>query len=130
MEVVVSCPDGYEPAIKQERAPFSIVRDPNKAVADVDILYTDVWTSMGQESETLRRLRAFEGYMVTTSLLEKAKKDAIFMHCLPAHRGEEVDDEIMESPRSVVFDQAENRLHAQKALLALLLEGQLENTST
>ncbi|MCB0322344.1 MAG: ornithine carbamoyltransferase [Bdellovibrionales bacterium] len=121
MRMVVSCPEGYEPTVRTTVAPYEIINDPEAAVVGADVLYTDVWTSMGQEDQVLKRLRAFEGYTVTEALLKRAAKDAIFMHCLPAHRGEEVDDSVMDSPQSVVFDQAENRLHAQKAILALLL---------
>ncbi len=124
MEITVSCPPGYEPMLRQSDAPFSVEHDPWKAVENADVVYTDVWTSMGQEEEGLKRLRAFEGYTVGVEMMERAAKDAIFMHCLPAHRGEEVDTAILESKYSVVFDQAENRLHAQKAVLALLLGSQ------
>ena len=96
------------------------VHDPAEAVANADILYSDVWTSMGQEAEKAIRLKAFQGYQINRRLLELAPKAKI-MHCLPAHRGEEITDEAMESPRSAVFDQAENRLHAQKAVLRVLM---------
>ena len=126
VEMIVSCPKGYEPSIKQSDVEYSVETDPEKAVDGADVVYTDVWTSMGQESEALARLRAFDGYGVNVSLMNRAKDDAIFMHCLPAHRGEEVEAEVVDGPQSVVFDQAENRLHAQKALLVLLLsEGQI-----
>jgi ornithine carbamoyltransferase len=95
--------------------------DPRVAVAGADAVYTDVWTSMGAEAEAAERRRVFAPYQVDTALMEHAAPGALFMHCLPAHRGEEVTDEVIESPASVVFDQAENRLHTQKALLALLL---------
>src|SRR5207248_4052278 len=91
------------------------------AVQDADAVYTDVWTSMGQEKEQLARIQAFRPYQVNAELMAQAKPDAIFLHCLPAHRGDEVTDEVMDGPQSVVFDQAENRLHAQKAVLALLI---------
>lgn len=97
--------------------------EPRLAVEGADIVYTDVWASMGQEDEAKKRRRAFAGYQVDTALFSLAKKDAIFMHDLPAHRGEEVTDEVIDGARSVVFDQAENRLHAQKALLAAILGG-------
>ena len=84
-------------------------------------MYTDVWTSMGQEAESARRMQAFEGYRVSSALMDLAGPDAFFMHCLPAHRGEEVDADVLDGPRSAVFDQAENRLHTQKALLLTLL---------
>ena len=100
---------------------FDINPDPAQAVSDADVIYTDVWTSMGQEAESERRLRDFAGYQVNAELLSLVGDNAIFMHPLPAHRGEEVSDEVMEHPCSVVFDQAGNRLHAQKAVLARLL---------
>jgi len=96
-------------------------REPSEAVREADVVYTDVWTSMGQEEEAEERRRTFAGYQVNAGLLGLASKDAIFMHDLPAHRGEEVTDEVMDGPQSVVFDQAENRMHAQKALLVELL---------
>ena len=95
--------------------------DPVAAVRDADVVYTDVWTSMGQEQEYERRRRAFHGYQVNAELLSHAKRDAIVMHDLPAHRGEEITDDVMDGPQSVVFDQAENRLHAQKAILCWLM---------
>ena len=98
-----------------------VMHDPGEAVADADVVYTDVWTSMGQEHEGSQRKEYFAGYMVDARLMAEARPDAIFMHDLPAHRGEEVADEVIDGPQSVVFDQAENRLHAQKALLALVL---------
>jgi ornithine carbamoyltransferase len=90
-------------------------------VKGADAVYTDVWTSMGQEAETAERKRAFDGYQVTTPLMRAARDRAVFMHCLPAHRNEEVATDVFESPTSVVFDQAENRLHSQKALLLTLM---------
>jgi len=95
--------------------------DPLAAIRDADVVYTDVWASMGQESEAAQRRRTFAGYQVTSDMMALAHPDAIFMHDLPAHRGEEVAEEVIEGPQSVVFDQAENRLHAQKALIGLLL---------
>lgn len=131
MHFVISCPEGYEPdedlwreaeRIAEERGGrVEIVRDPLRAAEGADVVYTDVWVSMGDEEERERRLRAFRPYQVTVEVMEAAKEDAIFMHCLPAHRGEEVAPEVIDGRWSVVFDQAENRLHAQKALLALLL---------
>jgi len=97
------------------------VAEPEEAVKGADVVYTDVWTSMGQEASHRQRLEAFQGYQVDEALLRLAKPDAIFMHDLPAHRGEEVVDAVIEGPQSVVFDQAENRLHAQKALLAAIM---------
>ena len=128
---VISSPQNYglpEPIIKasSEIATYSnwslnSIQDPTEAVEEADIIYTDVWTSMGQESETNERNIAFKNYTVTKSLLGKAKKDVLFLHDLPAHRGEEVEDGVIESPQSAVFDQAENRLHTQKALLSMIL---------
>ena len=100
---------------------FRVTASPAEAVEGVDVVYTDVWTSMGQEDSYERRLSAFEGFQVTPELMQLARPDAIFMHDLPAHRGEEIVDEVIEGPQSVVFDQAENRLHAQAAVLLLLL---------
>ena len=100
---------------------FRVQTQPSEAVSGADVVYTDVWTSMGQEAESERRLRDFAGYQVDAALISRAASGAIFMHPLPAHRGEEVADEAMEHPQSVVFDQAENRLHAQKAVLERLL---------
>jgi ornithine carbamoyltransferase len=97
--------------------------DPRIAVRGADVVYTDTWTSMGQEAENTTRIKAFAGFQVDSALMSLADPDAIFMHCLPAHRGQEVSDEVIESHSSVVFDQAENRLHAQKAVLAQLLGG-------
>jgi ornithine carbamoyltransferase len=126
MEVAVATPAGYEPDanIAKQAAQFgtvTVTNDLTRALTGSDAIYTDVWTSMGQEAEAGARLRAFPPFQVNEAMFLKAKPDAIFMHCLPAKRGQEVDDTMMESPRSVVFDQAENRLHAQKALLATLL---------
>ena len=98
-----------------------IVNDPREAVAGAHVVYTDVWTSMGQEEETAARLVAFQGYGVDDAMMKLAAKDAIFLHCLPAHRGDEVMDSVIESPQSAVFDQAENRMHTQKAVLFTLL---------
>ncbi|SDF51508.1 ornithine carbamoyltransferase [Sporolituus thermophilus] len=131
MHMTVATPPGYEPpaAVLAEAgndarftgSRLEIVADPFAAAQDADILYTDVWASMGQEKEQVARRAAFAGYQVNSELLKVAKPDAIVMHCLPAHRGEEITDEVMEGSQSVVFDQAENRLHVQKAILALLL---------
>ncbi|MEQ1759753.1 MAG: ornithine carbamoyltransferase [Vicinamibacterales bacterium] len=117
-------PDRAVPRIgglARDGAELRLFSDPRQAVAGVHAVYTDVWTSMGQEVEAAERAHAFEGFQVNASLMQEAAKDALFMHCLPAHRGEEVTADVFESPASVVFDQAENRLHTQKALLALLL---------
>jgi ornithine carbamoyltransferase len=131
MHVRIASPAGYElPAAVAERVTrlardggtLALMRDPRAAVHGASAVYTDVWTSMGQEAETAIRKRAFEGFQVNEALMAAADSDAIFMHCLPAHRGEEVSAAVVEGPSSVVFDQAENRLHAQKALLAMLFE--------
>ncbi|HVM17156.1 MAG TPA: ornithine carbamoyltransferase [Gaiellaceae bacterium] len=120
--VVAATPEGYEPdADEVARAGgIELVRDPREAVAGADVVYTDVWTSMGQEEERERRLRDFEGFRVDDELLRHAP-DAIVLHCLPAHYGEEITEEVLYGPRSAVWDEAENRLHAQKALLALVV---------
>jgi ornithine carbamoyltransferase len=125
----VACPKGFEPDVKIRREASSlgrgdvqIVRDPADAAKGADVLYTDVWTSMGQEKERRRRLEAFRGYRIDAGLLGRARRGAIVMHCLPAHRGEEITDEVMEGPQSAVFDEAENRLHVQMALLAKLIQ--------
>ncbi|MDF1629214.1 MAG: ornithine carbamoyltransferase [Alcanivoracaceae bacterium] len=123
-ELVVSCPEGFEPRadlVERERGRVIIERDPGKAAEGAHLLVTDVWASMGQEEEQAARERAFADYQVNTALMDRACKDALFMHCLPAHRGEEVSHELMDDPRAVVWDEAENRLHAQKALLEFLL---------
>jgi len=131
MNVRVGTPQGYDPdpevmRIAEERARatdsvIDVVRSPEEAVRGADVVYTDVWVSMGQEAEREKRLRDLRGFQVTAELMNAAKRDAIFMHCLPAHRGFEVTDEVIDGRWSVVWDQAENRLHSQKALLALLL---------
>jgi len=124
----VACPKGFEPDAEVLRETAAggkgdvrIVRDPAEAAKGADVLYTDVWTSMGQEKERRRRLEAFRGYRIDAGLLGKARNGAIVMHCLPAHRGEEITDDMMEGPQSAVFDEAENRLHVQMALLAKLI---------
>ena len=124
----LACPEGYDPdpAILKRgmaAAPAGVIlhRDPIAAVCDADIIYTDVWVSMGQESEREERMKRFQGYQVNQALLDRAKKDALVMHCLPAHRGEEITAEVIDGPRSVVIDEAENRLHVQKAVMEILL---------
>src|SRR5204863_5924340 len=102
-------------------AQIEVTNEPREAVRDADVIYTDVWASMGQESEAKERAVRFAPYQLNAELVRQAKWDAIVMHDLPAHRGEEITDEVMDGPQSVIFDQAENRLHAQKALLAVLL---------
>jgi ornithine carbamoyltransferase len=117
-EVVTAAPPGYEPP---PGTPGRVVVDPREAAAGADVLYTDVWTSMGQEAEQAHRLEAFRGYTIDDELLGAAAPDAIVMHCLPAHYGEEITRDVVDGPQSAVWDQAENRLHAQKALLALVV---------
>ena len=131
VNVTIACPAGYEPSTtateqakddaKATGAKIEIVRDPVEGVRNADVVYTDVWASMGQEAETESRKKIFHPYQVNRTLMSSAKKDAIFMHCLPAHRGDEVTNEVIDSPASVVFDQAENRLHAQKAIMYQLM---------
>lgn len=120
----IACPPGFEPSaalISQNSKRITITRDPHEAIAGAHLVATDVWASMGQEDEKKSREAAFDGYQVTPKLMDEASPDALFMHCLPAHRGEEVSSEMMEDPRAVVWDEAENRLHAQKALMEVLL---------
>ncbi len=125
-DFVIASPVGYElpkavqTTAKKSGGSFLQVTDPKDAVKGADVVYTDVWASMGQEKDSAQRANAFKGYGVTSELMALAKKDAIFMHDLPAHRGEEVTDAVIDSKQSVVFDQAENRLHAQRALLSLI----------
>ncbi|MFZ7944756.1 MULTISPECIES: ornithine carbamoyltransferase [Bacillaceae] len=131
MNISIASPAGYLPngkitenAIQDGKitgSTVTVTNDPLKAIKDADVIVTDVWTSMGQEEETALRLEAFQGFQVNEELCKHAKKDFIFLHCLPAHRGEEVTAEIIDGCHSVVFDEAENRLHAQKAILKLLL---------
>ncbi len=121
----VACPEGYEPNASFLAAAGSrvtIVRDPREAVAGAHLVSTDVWTSMGQEEEAAERLALFTPYQVTRALLDLAASDVLFLHCLPAHRGEEISEDLLDDPRSGAWDQAENRLHAQKALLEMLVE--------
>jgi ornithine carbamoyltransferase len=122
-ELVISCPQGYEPdqyLLDRTSDRVSIVRNPVDAVKGASLIATDVWASMGHEEERKLRLDRFKGYQVTRELMSFAKSDALFMHCLPAHRGEEVAADVLDAPDSVVWDEAENRLHAQKALLEFL----------
>ena len=125
-ELRIACPPGYEPdAAILERARTAtrveVVRDPMEAGEGADVVNTDVWASMGQEEETAQRQRDFAGFCVDGELMRRASPRAIFLHCLPAHRGEEVTEEVLEGPQSRVFDQAENRLHVQKAVMATLM---------
>lgn len=131
-DIVVATPKGYEPNGEiLERAKgyaassgsaVGLVHKPEEAAKGADVVYTDVFISMGQEAEREKRMRDFAGFQVTPDIMRQAKEDAVFMHCLPAHRGEEVAAEVIDGPQSVVFDQAENRLHAQKAVMAFLFK--------
>jgi ornithine carbamoyltransferase len=132
-ELRLACPEGYrpDPAILERASAATTVRltaDPTEAVAGADVVTTDVWASMGQEEEAAERARAFAGFRVDALLMRKAAGHAIFLHCLPAHRGEEVTDSVIEGPWSRVWDEAENRLHVQKALMATLLQDTNPNT--
>ena len=123
---VAATPEGYEPddralAIAHESRAVDVTHEPGKAVRGADVLYTDVWTSMGQDAEREQRLRDLDGYGITADLVKEAGDSAIVLHCLPAHYGEEITEDVLYGPQSAVWDQAENRLHAQKALLALVL---------
>ena len=132
MDISVACPKGYEPNrkiiqlakrySKVSKSRIKIERDPKNAVKNADIIYNDTFVSMGEEKERKKRLKIFlPKYQVNSKLLKYAQPDVIYMHCLPAHRGEEVTDEVIDGPHSIVFDQAENRLHTQKALLSLMV---------
>jgi ornithine carbamoyltransferase len=127
MHVAIAAPKGYQPdqeivAEALKFAEITITDDPAEAVEGAHAVYTDVWASMGQEKEAAERARIFAPYQVNEELFGKARAEAVFLHCLPAKRGLEVTDGVMESPRSAIFDEAENRLHAQKALLMMLLK--------
>jgi ornithine carbamoyltransferase len=131
VELWIATPEGFEPnhrivseaakAAKESGARIEILNDPRQAVKDASVVYTDVWASMGQEAETEDRAGVFADYRVDSNLMLHARKDAVFMHCLPAHRGYEVAPSVIDSPQSIVYDQAENRLHVQKAVLYLLM---------
>ncbi len=131
VDFIVACPPGYEPdetIVSKARqyaqtnsASIEITNDLAEAVSHADVIYTDTWTSMGQEEEAEKRRKIFASYQINSDVVKLAKADAIVMHCLPAHRGEEITDEVMDGPQSVVLTQAENRLHAQKAVLSLIL---------
>jgi ornithine carbamoyltransferase len=123
-QLVLACPQGYDPqedlikeAQQESGARISVVRDPVEAAKDADVINTDVWASMGQESEQQERLNVFQGFQVDKQLLSHAKPDCIVLHCLPAHRGEEISEEVLEGDQCVAFDQAENKLHIHKAIL-------------
>jgi ornithine carbamoyltransferase len=125
-QFVAATPGDYQPpadALEEARTfgPVEVVEDAAEAAAGANVLYTDVWTSMGQEAERAARLHAFRGYAITPRRVELAAPDAIVLHCLPAHTGEEIGEEVLYGPQSAVWDQAENRLHVQKALLALIV---------
>ena len=124
----LACPSGYEPnekilsrARQEGSSQIILTHDPKEAVQGAHVINTDVWASMGQEGERTERIKAFQDYQVNADLIRQAREDVLVMHCLPAHRGEEITDEVMDGPHSVVFDQAENRLHVQKAILTLLM---------
>jgi len=128
IHLTIACPKGYEPdpevfreAKTVAKSEIRIIRDPKEAADNADVLYTDVWVSMGLEKEAGERRKKFRGYQLNNKILSCAKQNAVVLHCLPAHRGEEITDDVMDGPHSAVFDQAENRLHTQKALLEFLL---------
>jgi ornithine carbamoyltransferase len=133
-DVWVATPPGFEPKADvihwsrdrgtQTGGKCTVTNDPQEAARDADVIYTDIWTSMGYEAEAQQRRQIFPPYQVNAALFGRAKADAIFMHCLPAHRGDEVTDDVIDGPRSVVFHEAENRLHAQKAIMLELMEHQ------
>jgi ornithine carbamoyltransferase len=127
--LTLACPEGYDPdpaivaRARDHRADIRLTRDPHQAATAAHVITTDVWASMGQEEEAEARKLAFQGFCVDTPLMERARPDAIFLHCLPAHRGEEVTEDVLEGPQSRIFDEAENRLHVQKAVLEWLISG-------
>lgn len=128
IQLSLACPEGYKPdreimakGKKQSKEGIFLYLDPMDAVKNADVLYTDVWVSMGQESENEERRKIFKNYQINKRLLKEAKKNALVMHCLPAHRGEEITSDVIDGPQSIVIDQAENRLHVQKAILEILL---------
>ena len=128
-ELSLACPEGYEPAAHllaraREKAKVTLSGDPQEAIAGAHVVNTDVWASMGQEEEQKKREEDFTGYTVTQAMMAHAAKDAIFLHCLPAHRGEEVAADVIDGPQSRVWDEAENRLHIQKAIMAVLMGGE------
>lgn len=129
--LTLACPPGYDPDSRvlqeaQDSSPggVKVTRDPLEAADEAEVIYTDVWTSMGQEKEKAERKRKFRGFQVNSRLLQRAKKNALVMHCLPAHAGEEISADVLEGPQSIVFDQAENRLHGQKGILEFLLKNE------
>jgi ornithine carbamoyltransferase len=129
MHLVICTPRDYEPdqatlenARKAGISKIEVLSDPVEAVKDADVVYTDVWASMGQEDEAEMRKKIFKDYQVNSQLISHAKKDVLVMHCLPAHRGDEITDEVLDGPNSIVFDEAENRMHVQKAIIVKLME--------
>jgi ornithine carbamoyltransferase len=133
-ELRLACPKGYEPNVEilernRQLAPITLTTDPEEAVHGAHVINTDVWASMGQEEEQAERARAFQGYIVNEQLMNAANPQAIFLHCLPAHRGEEVSEAVIEGRQSRVWDQAENRLHVQKAIMATLLGKKREQST-
>ena len=127
MEVSIACPDAYRPDAQivqwaKENGKLTVTSDIREGAADADVMYTDVWASMGQEAEKAEREKAFRGYCIDAELMKAAKPDAMVLHCLPVHRGEEITDEVFEAHAEEIFDEAENRLHAQKAVLVKLLK--------
>jgi ornithine carbamoyltransferase len=135
MNMVCASPNGYKPNpkivaeaqedAKMTGATIEVMEDPMEAARGADVLYTDVWASMGEEAEREVRCKAFQGYQINKEMLEVARPDCMVLHCLPAHRGEEITDEVIEGPHSAVFDEAENRLHVQKAIMALLMSDEV-----
>jgi len=128
MQLHLAIPEGYDPdqtilnkARNSAGSEIKIFRDPREAIKEVEFIYTDVWASMGQESEAQERKKIFQDYQINDSLLKQAKPEVMVMHCLPAHRGDEITDEVMEGPHSIVFEEAENRLHVQKAIMVKLM---------
>jgi ornithine carbamoyltransferase len=128
MQLVICSPSGYEPdqktlqyARKQGVSSIELIREPQVAVKNADVVYTDVWASMGQESEAKARQKIFKPYQINSALMKQARSTALVMHCLPAHRGDEITDDVLDGPNSVVWDEAENRLHVQKAIIVTLL---------
>jgi ornithine carbamoyltransferase len=133
-ELRLACPKGYEPNAdilerNRRKTKLALTTDPKEAVKGAHVVNTDVWASMGREEEQAERARAFKGYMVDDRLMQAADRNAIFLHCLPAHRGEEVSEEVIEGDQSRVWDQAENRLHVQKALMAMLMGENIKSVS-
>jgi len=129
-QLALACPEGYDPdpqilARAQRGGNVTLVRDPNEAAEGAHVVNTDVWASMGQEQEQEKREQAFAGFTVTGAVMKRATRDAIFLHCLPAHRGEEVTTDVIDGPQSYVWDEAENRLHVQKAVMAALIGGEV-----